>query len=505
MGRAVVGIDIGTFESKGVLVAHDGKLLAMAKRRHGISTPAPGRVEHDPDIVWWQDLSAITRELAAHAEEQGVEIASFACSAIGPCVVAVDKHFRALRPAILYGVDTRASLEIEALTARLGDDELRRRSGNLLSSQSAGPKIAWIARNEPDIHAATRWYTTSQSYLVARLTGRMVIDHGTAGYFHPFYDLASATWTDDGLTDILTIDRLPELEWADQVAGSLLPEVAAELDLPPGIPVLVGTTDAPAEAIGAGVVHDADMMLMYGSSTYMIRVGSTPQTDDILWSAPFVFDGTYVLAAGTSTAGTATRWICDALGLDASTGDDAMFSEMMRLSHASPVGSSGVIVIPHLAGERTPVHDAGATGTIIGLTLASGREELARAVSEGIGHSVAHALDRYQEIGMQPSRVVGIGGGTKNDVIMATVSSVAGIEQSIASGPGAAYGDAILAALAVGLIPERRAISEWTSTAGESRPGGEQEITTLRRAHQLYVATYEALRTVRKEREEGSS
>lgn len=504
MDRAVVGIDIGTFESKGVLVSDDGTVLATAKRRHRISTPAPGHVEHDAELVWWADLTEIARELAAHARARDVSIVSMACSAIGPCVVAVDENFRALRPAILYGVDTRATNEIDELTIRLGEDELLRRSGNLLSSQSAGPKIAWIARHEPEVHAATRWYTTSQSYLVARLTGRMVIDHGTAGYFHPFYDLALGEWTHEGLDDILTVDRLPEIEWADRVAGMLRDDVARELHLPAGIPIVVGTTDAPAEAIGAGVVNDADMMLMYGSSTYMIRVGHQPQTDDVLWSAPFVFNGTYVLAAGTSTAGTATRWICDILGLDDSLGDDAMFTEMMRLSRQATVGSNGVIVIPHFAGERTPVHDADAKGAIIGLTLATGREELARAVSEGIGHSVAHALTRYDSIGMKPSRVVAIGGGTKNDVILDTVTSLTGINQSIAEGPGAAFGDAVLAALAVGVLNDRDGISSWTAVGGQSSPVSSEGTATLQRSHRAYVTTYEALKQVRHEGEEGS-
>ncbi len=497
MQRAVVGIDIGTFESKGVLVSDEGIVLATAKRRHEISTPAPGHVEHDPDAVWWHDIQEISQELAGAARDLGVAIQALACSAIGPCVVAVDENFQALRPAILYGVDTRAQLEIDELTARLGEEELLRRSGNLLSSQSAGPKIAWIAKHEPEIHAATRWYTTSQSYLVGRLTGRMVIDQGTAGYFHPFYDLQTGTWTDEGLRDILTIDRLPELEWADQIAGSLLSEVAQELHLPAGIPVLVGTTDAPAEAIGSSVVGDGDMMLMYGSSTYMIRVGTAPVVDEVLWSAPFVFEGTYVLAAGTSTAGTATRWVCDVLGLDASGGDDAMFTEMMRLAKASSVGADGVTVIPHFAGERTPVHDPDATGVIVGLRLTTGRESIARAVSEGIGHSVAYALSRYSDIGMTPERVIGIGGGTRNDIIMSTVSSLTGITQTVASGPGAAFGDAILAALAIGILPSRDAIDRWTSTSTtfESDPVIAEALVA---AHSGYVATYLALKNLRR-------
>ena len=135
-----VGVDIGTFETKGVLVDVDGAVLAIARRRHGIATPRPGHVEQDPESDWWRDVTAVTSELMAHP--RAGEVRALGVSAIGPCVVAVDADLAPLRPAILYGVDTRATRQVDALTAALGPDEVFRRSGNTLTSQSAGPKIA---------------------------------------------------------------------------------------------------------------------------------------------------------------------------------------------------------------------------------------------------------------------------------------------------------------------------------------------------------------------------
>jgi xylulokinase len=138
----------------------------------------------------------VTRELVRHP--RAGEVRAVAVSAIGPCVVAVDEDLVPLRPAILYGVDTRATRQVAALTGRLGSEEIVRRGGSPLSSQSAGPKIAWLKDEEPDVWARARWFLTSQSWLVARLTGEVVIDHATAGYFHPLYDLRGGCWDVSG-------------------------------------------------------------------------------------------------------------------------------------------------------------------------------------------------------------------------------------------------------------------------------------------------------------------
>lgn len=484
---AFVGIDVGTFETKGVLVDADGTLLAMCRRRHGISTPRPGHVEQDP-LDWWADVCAIARELTAHP--RGKDVQAVALSAIGPCVVATDAELAPLRPAILYGIDSRATAQGKALTARLGADDVFRRAGNRLTSQSAGPKIAWIRDEEPDVWARARWFMTSQSWLVARLTGEVTIDHGTAGYFHPLYDLRRHCWDVTGCEDVVTVDRLPRVEWATTIAGGVHAAAAAETGLPVGTPVLVGTTDAPAEAVGAGVVADGTLMAMYGSSGYFIRVGSQPIVDERLWAAPFVFPDTYVLAAGTSTTGTATRWLADALAITDAE-DDVTFTRLLDLAEQSPPGARGVIALPHFAGERTPFQDPDTRAAIVGLGLEHTRADIARAVLEGVGHAVAEAIVTYARAEVPIERVVAIGGATKNPIITGTVSSVTGLTQEVADSPGAAYGDAFLAAYATGAVRIDAADGWWPAT----RPvvPDAAHAARLRADHEDFVNLYQAL------------
>lgn len=499
MTNLLIGIDVGTYETKGVLVDTVGVVHATARARHGVSTPRPGHVEQDAIDVWWRDFTAVSRELMTSAD--GHTILAVACSAIGPCVLPVDTELNPLRPAILYGVDTRATRQIADFERRIGRDEIVRRSGNTLTSQSAGPKVAWIIDNEPDVARAASWYMTSQSFLVAKLTGEVVIDHATAGYYHPFYDLSARRWDLDGFDDVLTADQLPDIGWSSDIAGAVTGAASAETGIPEGTPVMVGTTDAVAEAIGSSVLDDGDLMLMYGSSGYMIRVTPEPVVDDILWSAPFAFPGHYVLAAGTSTAGTATRWAADLLGLDDGTGDSAMFGRFMELVHDAEPGSGGTLHLPHLSGERTPFHDPDARGSLTGLSLTTGRAEFARAVVEGVAHSVAAAVATYSDIDMAPKRVVAIGGGTKNDVLVQAVSNLLRFDQACASTVGAAYGDVVLAALGLGVTTKSNVREQWIAvdTTVVPQPENDPAVQTLRRAHDEFSSTYRALRATRRD------
>jgi xylulokinase len=176
-----LGIDIGTYESKGVLVDADGEIVASAARPHKMLVPQPGWAEHRPIEDWWEDFCFISRKLIADSGVTPDSIRAVGCSAIGPCMLPVDWSGEPLMNAVLYGVDTRAGREITELTDEIGEDVLLDRCGNALTSQSVGPKILWLKRNRPDIFARADKIVSSTPFLVHRLTGRWVIDHYTAG------------------------------------------------------------------------------------------------------------------------------------------------------------------------------------------------------------------------------------------------------------------------------------------------------------------------------------
>src|SRR6266568_7451113 len=155
MNEYVMGIDIGTSSSKGVLVRLNGEIVASTSHgeRDRHSLPRPSWAEHDAEQVWWHDFKHISAILLANADGPVIAVC---VSGIGPCLLPADANGNPLRPAILYGIDTRASAEIEELTARYGEELLLQRCGSLLSSQAVGPKLLWLRRNEPEVWQQTR-------------------------------------------------------------------------------------------------------------------------------------------------------------------------------------------------------------------------------------------------------------------------------------------------------------------------------------------------------------
>ena len=440
-----LGIDIGTFESKGVLVDAQGRITAQASRPHKMIVPRAGWAEHRADEDWWGDFVHITKALLAQSGLDPSEIKAVATSAIGPCMLPVDSAGKPLMNGVLYGVDTRATDQIAALNARIGEATILQRCGNALTSQSVGPKILWLKETHPELYAQTAKVLTSTSYLTWKLTGEYVIDHYTAANFSPLYDASTQDWIADLAPEIIPLDKLPKLMWSTEIAGHITAAAAAETGLAQGTPVTCGTIDAAAEAVSVGVQHPGEMMLMYGSTIFIIQVTGQPVRDPRLWYAPWLFPGTHASMAGLATSGTLTHWFRDQLARDTD------FSQLVAEAQDSPKGAKGLLCLPYFSGERTPIHDPHARGAFFGLNLTHSRADMFRAVVEGIAAGTAHVLETYAEAGASPDRVLAVGGGTRNALWLQATSDFAQVPQHVCEKTiGASYGNAFLAAVAIG-------------------------------------------------------
>ncbi|GGI70400.1 sugar kinase [Saccharopolyspora subtropica] len=473
---ALLGIDIGTSSSKGVLVSADGRILARASRPHETSYPHPGWVEHDPESVWWEDFLALVRELVPAAE--GREIAGLGVSGIGPVLLPTDGDGKPLRPAILYGVDTRATAEIAELTEEFGGDEILRRGGSALSSQAVGPKLRWLAKHEPEVYRRTEMLLMCSSYLVHRLTGRYVLDHHSASQCDPMYDLAARDWAADWAARVAPGLPLPELAWPTEVVGRVTAQAASETGLPEGLPVTAGTVDAWAEATSVGVRRPGDTMLMYGTTMFFVQVQSRIEPHPALWGTCGAFPDTDTLAAGMATSGAVTDWLRTLV--------DGDFAGLVAEASAVPVGSRGLLLLPYFAGERTPIFDPDARGILAGLTTTHGRAELYRAALEGIGFGVRHNLEAMGSA----SRLVAVGGGTQGGLWTQIVSDITGQEQQIpAETVGAAYGDALLAGIGTGAAVDPDNWNPITRTVRPNPAHTERYDAYFRHYRDLYTAT----------------
>lgn len=458
-----LGIDIGTFESKGVLADDEGHIVASAAEPHEMIVPRPGWAEHRADEDWWHDFKAIVAKLLAQSRIDPAEIASVACSAIGPCMLPLNKDGKPLANAVLYGVDVRAAAEISELTGRIGAETILERCGNALTSQSVGPKILWLKRNRPGIFAEAARVVTSTSYLVMKLTGECVIDHYTAANFSPLYDVNKLDWTTELADDIVPLGKLPKILWSTEIAGTVTAAAAAETGLASGTPVTAGTIDAAAEAVCTGVSRPGDMMIMYGSTIFIIALTGDRVRDARLWYAPWLFPGQHASMAGLATSGTLTHWFREQFAREL-TRENA-FEILGAEAAKSPPGANGLLMLPYFSGERTPIHDPNAKGAFFGLNLSHTRGDMYRALIEGIAFATNRIIETYGEIGRPPKRVLAVGGGTRNETWLQATSDVSGLSQTVCEKTiGASFGDAFLAAVAVGAA-DPADINSWNPAA----------------------------------------
>ena len=481
MGDLLLGIDVGTYSSKGVLVEPDGRVVKAHVVKHTMSIPRPGWAEQDADAVWWADVVAICQALLDGQPFSGEDVAAVAVSAIGPCMVPLDGEGRPLRPAILYGVDTRASAEIDLLNAKIGARVIFEFSGMMLSNQAVGPKILWMRRHEPDLWRQVKTVTTASSYLVYRLTGQHVIDKHTASHFIPLIDLRSLTWSDRYAEGIIDLDMLPTPRWSDEQAGTVHSKAALETGLAEGTPVAVGAVDALSESISIGIHRPGDLMLMYGSTAYLLLVQEAVTVHPATWSLAGAFEGQYCLAAAMATTGTLTAWFRHLFAPEASS--DLSYDELFDLANECSPGSNGLLLLPYFSGERTPINDPHARGVIAGLSLSHGRAHLFRAALEGIAYGIRHNLEKFDDAGATINEIVAVGGGTQSDTWLQIVSDVTGIRQLIPQETiGASYGDAFLAGCMAGHLTLDD-LSHWVKIERSIEPNPE--------LFQLYSLYYE--------------
>lgn len=467
MAELLLGIDVGTYSTKGVLTTLQGEVLKEHVIEHTMSVPEPGWAEHDPETVWWQGVTATCQALLCGAYT-GADVAGVAVSAIGPCLLPLNAAGDPLRPGILYGVDTRASAQVRALNNTIGEAELLAHSGTVFTSQAIGPKILWLKENEPQVWRETAHLTTASSFLVYRLTGEHVIDRHTASHFMPLIDINTLEWSPKYEDLIAPVAMLPRLGWSSDQAGVVSATAAMATGLAQGTPVAVGAVDALAEALSVGVEHAGDLMIMYGSTTFFILVLDEPVRDPRVWLTAGAFPGQYVLAAGMATTGSLTRWFRDQLAADLPS--DIAYAHLFEAAARIAPGSDGLITLPYFSGERTPLNDPDARGVIAGLNLTHTRDHLFRSVLEGAAFGIRHNIETFQEFGAPVGAVTGVGGGTKSDVWPQIVSDVTGQTQLLpARTIGASLGDAFLAGLASGTL-QRSALTDWVGAKRRLRP-----------------------------------
>ncbi|MCI6640699.1 MAG: FGGY-family carbohydrate kinase [Pygmaiobacter massiliensis] len=503
--KYLMGIDIGTNESKGVIVDQTGQIVASAATPHGMENPKPNYYEHDAEQVWWKDFCILSHTLLEKSKLAADQIAAVGVSTLGTCCLPVDENCRPLRKAILYGIDARSQKEIQYLTEYYGEKRVQELFGRPLCSGDVCAKILWIRNNEPEVYEKTYKFLPGSSYLVAKLTGEYVVDRflGLAS-LRPMYNPDGSIRAEE-CSLFCRPDQLPEGRVSCDVAGYVTEQAAAETGLAVGTPVTVGTGDSTAESISTGVLHPGDMMVQFGSSIFIYCCTDHLVYDDRVRGNNFTVPGTFSVAAGTNNCGTVTKWFRDnlfpeALEQQKAGGANAFQTMMEGLDEIAP-GSDGLVMLPYMtSGERTPINDPNAKGVIFGLTDRHTKRHLYRAALESVAYAVGQHVDILKENNIPLSRIMAVGGGTQNPLWMQIVADVIGEPLQLAAVTiGASYGDALMAGIGAGLYRDFEALGQIIKPARTFTPDPErhEQYKKYRKLYDdLYLATRDLMHTL---------
>lgn len=484
----LLGCDIGTYSSKGVLTTTDGKVLFQSSTPHEVSIPKPGWMEHDPDGVWMHDFLFIIKDLLKKSNVDPREILGVGVSSIASAITFLDENRNPIRPSILYGVDTRATEEVNEIIKDLG---------TFVSNQNIPPKLRWVQKNEPEVWEKTRYMLSGHHYLIMKLTGEINQNNLDSMNYYPLCDYGATDWNPKYF-EYFKIDpaTLPPLIWPTDIAGRVTREGADLSGLVEGTPVVGGCNDSSAESVSVGVTDPGDMMQMYGSSNIFYMILDGPFQGKHVQAVRLMYPDQFGSAGGLGTVGSLTTWFRDQLGHQEwetqKAGGENAFGSLAKLSDKSKPGANGLVALPYFSGERNPIFDGYARGMLFGLNLTHTRADIYRAFLESVGYGIRHNMESFWNDGIYPEHIVAIGGGVYNLPWMQMVCDICNFSQEIPEVKiGAAYGDAFLAAKGIGLYQSGSDVKKWVNIEKILHPNPElyEKYTEL---YQIYRELYPA-------------
>ena len=420
MPSHIIAHDLGTTGNKATLYDREGRLRGAAFHPYDTEYAHTGWAEQNPQD-WWRAVCDSTRQLLA---DTGVNKSDIACVTFSGQMMGatpLDKDARPLRNSIIWA-DTRALDQERHIAERVSFDDMYRISGHRLSSSYVLAKILWLRDNQPDIYARTYKFMHAKDAIVARLTGEFVTEPSDASSMN-LYDLERGEWSGKIIDAVdLDADKLPDLRRSIDVAGEVRADVADELGVAAGTPVVVGGGDGACAAAGAGVVSEGSAYNYVGSSSWIAISTPAPiyDPDHRTFTFGHVIPDMFMPTGTMQAAGASYQWTRDHLATieaDAAARLGVSPYELMNLQIDNiPPGAEGLFFLPYLLGERSPRWNPHARGAFVGLTIRHSRAHMLRAALEGVTLNLRVILDAFRAQGTEIEAMRLIGGGASGRV-----------------------------------------------------------------------------------------
>jgi xylulokinase len=455
----LLGIDVGTSSVKAVLLDLRGNLCAVCQAEYPLHHIRPAWVEQEPED-WWRATCQAVREALAKVPRASERVLGLAVSSQAPTLLPLDRSGRPLRPAMIW-MDRRAESEAAGLTELLGAEEIHRITGNRPDAFYLAARLLWLRNHEPEVLRRTWQFVQVNGFVNYRLTGRLAMDPAHAVLLQ-LRNYATGEWS-EALCSACGVDpaQFPEVMESHRVQGEVTVEAADATGLLPGTPVMAGTVDSASAALEVGVVEPGIAAEMTGTSTVVIIPNDRGFTAPALIAMPHALPGIHLLLGAMVSSGGCLRWFRDQLGqseVQAATEQRADAFDLLTQQAAQiPPGSEGVIFLPYMMGERSPLWHTNARGVFFGLSLATRKAALTRSILEGAAFALRHNVEVAVRAGAEVREMRSVGGCSRSDLWNQIKADVLGLPLLLPrTSVGSPFGAAILAGMGAGAFPDVR-------------------------------------------------
>jgi xylulokinase len=485
MADFLLGIDYGTGGAKACIIDVEGNVLGFAFQEYPFFHDKPGWSEHDP-MGYWTIACQMIKECLAQARIAPGEIRGVAVSSALPSMVMVDREHRPIHRAYNL-MDRRATQEVAWLKSTVGEARIQALTGNRIEDHPTLVNLLWEQRHRPDSYARIWKALTIDGFVTLKLTGKAVANYGAAAFYGVAYDLLHERFEAQVLADI-GIDPaiLPELGRPEAIIGAVTAQAAAETGLAAGTPVTVGQVDFNASCVAAGITAPGDIMSNLGTVgnfgvVHKSREFNFSPVGLSMINFAFTVDSanTYITVPSTTTGGQSIRYLRDnfsqmeveterALGISS-------YDLLNLQAEKAPPGSDGLIILPYLMGERTPIWDTDARGVIFGLSLHHGKGHLVRAMMEAVAYALYDSYELIISSGLPINYPIVLNeGGAVSKLWRQIITDVFNVPTVLVKRrTGAPFGDAILAGVATGVFTDFAVAKQWAEYVEPMEPNAE--------------------------------
>ena len=485
MADFLAGIDYGTGGAKACVISAEGDVLGFAFEEYPFIHEKSGWSEHDP-ARYWEAACRLLNSAVAQAHVNPSEIRGLAVSSALPSMVMVDDDHNPIHRAYNL-MDRRATKEVSWLKTHIGEDRIFNISGNRLEDHPTIVNLLWEKNNRPDSFNRIYKALTIDGFITLKLTGNACLSHGGAGFYGVAYNVLEEQFDEKLLDEIgIPASLMPDIRRCEDVAGEITAEAAAATGLAAGTPVSAGQVDFNASCIAAGITEEGDIMSNLGTVGNFGVVHKSPEFiySDVgraMINVAFTIDSknTYITIPSTTTGGQSIRYIRDRFSryemeVERVLGVSSYDLLNMQASGLPP-GSEGLVILPFLMGERTPIWDQNARGVIFGLSLNHNKGHIVKAMMEAVAYALYDSYRLIKQSGLQINYpIVFHEGGTASKLWRQIITDVFNTQTILVrSRTGAPVGDAILAGVMTGVFKDYSVAKEWCEYIDPMEPNGE--------------------------------